>query len=61
MNDRAKCLTMLVHKSQTRNHLKHDVPNFILCEHLILPKRRQNNGKSQNRNQNPERKEKKKK
>ena len=45
MNDRAKRLTMLVHKSQPRNHLKHDVPNLILCEHLILPKRRQDGGK----------------
>lgn len=31
---------MFVYKSQPRQHLKHDVPNFILCEHLILPNSR---------------------
>ena len=56
-NDRAKRLTMLVHKSQPRNHLKHDVPNFILCEHLSLPKHREDDGVQKNRHQNKERQE----
>ena len=29
-NDSVKPLTMLMHKSQPRYHLKQDVPNFIL-------------------------------
>lgn len=29
-------LTMLVHKNQARKHLKRDVPNLVLWEHLIL-------------------------
>jgi len=35
-HDKVKPLTMLMYKSQPRHHLKHDVPNFILWEHLIL-------------------------
>lgn len=28
---------MFVHKCQTRENLKHDVPYFILSKHLIFP------------------------
>lgn len=27
---------MFVYKNQPRQHLKHDVPNFIFWEHLVL-------------------------
>lgn len=32
---------MLVHKCQTRENLKHDVPYFILSKHLIFPDARE--------------------
>lgn len=43
---------MLVHKCHTRQHLEHDVPNFILSEHLIFPgsaKERHTRGKKERR------------
>lgn len=47
---------MLVHKCQTRENLKHDVPQFILSKHLIFPDVREFHTEKRQR-----RKEKKKK
>lgn len=44
---KAKPLTMLMYKSQPRQHLKYDVPNFILCEHLILSTSKPRNKKKE--------------